>query len=385
MFQVNQLLPHQQRGVEMKRETLFGIVLFGLLTCVLLITATHPLIFAQDKTPNPDTKPKLALGVLIDASPHQKKVIEFEREVVSSIAERFDGLAAESFVISYAGKVNLLQDWSPLETGLEKASTQTDLEVEDGKNGRTLLNDALKAALLKLGARNDSDSKALIVIGEGNDLGSTAKYSQIKKLAKSSHVQCFALLVASHDLIGGRVRHFGFDLYDLADATKGHAYDVYTSRKHSDKAVKDILKRIEKFASRYPPPDNQSVLNKPSGFGTAYSEVTPAKPESLEIGSVGQKNTVARVAVAGHLNEGYGELLRLDIEFFAQRFCDAFRRAAFLLGGAPCQHRDLHMRHATPPPDSAQALGPRGLRLRPLARISFLTSKSETFYAKSPR
>ncbi len=105
----------------MKRETLFGILLLGQVTCVLLTTATHPLIFAQDKTTEPGTKPRLALGVLIDTSAHQKKVIEFEREVISSIADRFDGLGSESFVISYASKVNLLQDWSPLETGLEKS------------------------------------------------------------------------------------------------------------------------------------------------------------------------------------------------------------------------------------------------------------------------
>ena len=213
-------------------------------------------------------------GVLIDTSPHQKNVIEFEREVVSSITDRLDGFGAESFVIGYANEVNLLQDWSPLETGLKKASTQIDLEVEGGENGRTLLNDALKAALLKLEARNGSDSKALIVIGEGNDLGSTTKYSQVKKLARSGHVQCFALLVASHDLIGGRVRHFGFDLYDLAGATKGNAYDVGASRTHLDKAVNDMLKRV--ISSRRlssSPADNQSVLNESSGFGTAYSEV----------------------------------------------------------------------------------------------------------------
>ena len=93
----------------MKRKSLFGIVLLRLLTCYLATIAACPLILAQAKT-EPDTKPRLALGVLIDTSPHQKKVIEFEREVVSSIAERFDGLGAESFVISYASKVNLLQD-----------------------------------------------------------------------------------------------------------------------------------------------------------------------------------------------------------------------------------------------------------------------------------
>lgn len=88
--------------------------------------------------------------MLIDTSAHQKKVIELEREVVSSIAEHFDGLGAESFVISYANEVNLLQDWSPLETGLKTVSTGIDLDLEGAKNGRTLLNDALKAALLKL-------------------------------------------------------------------------------------------------------------------------------------------------------------------------------------------------------------------------------------------
>jgi hypothetical protein len=168
----------------------------------------------------------------------------------------------------------LLQDWSPLETGLKTVSTGIDLDLEGAKNGRTLLNDALKAALLKLGGRNDSDSKALIVIGEGNDLGSTTKYSQIKKLAKSNHVQCFALLVASHDLIGGRVRHFGFDLYDLAGATKGNAYDVGACRKRLDKAVKDMLKRIHesrKLSSA--PGDNQSVRNKSGDLGLLIQEV----------------------------------------------------------------------------------------------------------------
>ena len=39
-------------------------------------------------------------------------MIEFEREVLSSIADRFDGLRSKSFVITYADKVNLLRDCS---------------------------------------------------------------------------------------------------------------------------------------------------------------------------------------------------------------------------------------------------------------------------------
>jgi len=227
----------------MKRGTRIGRVLLRLLACYVATTAACPLILGQAET-DAVKKPRLALGVLIDTSTHQERVIEFEREVLSSFADRFDGLGSESFVITYGDKVNLLQDWSPPDTCFKTASTRIGLDLEGGKTGRTLLNDALKSALLKLAAKSDSDSKALIVIGEGNDLGSRSNYSQIKKMAKSSHVRCFAMLIASHDLMGGRVRHFGFDLYDLAGTTKGNAYDVGTSRKHLDKATRDLLKRI---------------------------------------------------------------------------------------------------------------------------------------------
>jgi hypothetical protein len=75
-------------------------------------------------------------------------------------------------------------------------------------------------------------------------VGSVTRYSQIKKRSQYAHVQCFVLLVADHNLIGGRVRHYGFDLYDLASATKGKAYDIERSQKNLAKAVRDVLKRV---------------------------------------------------------------------------------------------------------------------------------------------
>jgi hypothetical protein len=102
----------------------------------------------------------------------------------------------------------------------------------------------LNLALLEFVGGNPANSKVLIVIGEGNNSGGATKYSQIAKHAKTAHVQCFALLVAAHNLMGGRVRHFGFYLYDLASATKGKAYDVGRSRKNLDKAIADVRKRV---------------------------------------------------------------------------------------------------------------------------------------------
>lgn len=227
----------------MKREVVFRKTLLRMLISSLGLAASCTLLAAQEKT-QPDTKPRLSVGVLIDTSAHQKKVIEFQREVVNSVADGFADVATETFVVRYADEVELLQDWSPLGTGLRTASTRIELDVESGKNQRTLLYEALNAGLLKLDTGNIANSKVLIVIGEGNNAGGGIKYSQIKKRAKSAHVQCFVLLVADHNLMGGRVRHFGFDLYDLASATKGKAYDIERSRKHLDKAIKDVLKRV---------------------------------------------------------------------------------------------------------------------------------------------
>jgi len=227
----------------MKREIDCRMILLRLLFGSLGVAATCTVLLAQEKTESA-TKPRLSLGVLIDTSAHQKKVIEFEREVVKSLADGFDGVKTETFVVRYADEVELLQDWSAFGTGLRTVSPRIELDVESGKNHRTLLYEALNAGLLKLDTGNTATSKVLIIIGEGNNAGGGIKYSQIKKQAKSGHVQCFVLLVADHNLMGGRVRHFGFDLYDLASATKGKAYDIERSSKNLDKAIRDVLKRV---------------------------------------------------------------------------------------------------------------------------------------------
>lgn len=227
----------------MKCKTVFRMTPLRLLVCFLGFTATCTFVHAQEEAKS-ETKPKLSLAVLVDTSAHQKKVIEFEREAVGSIADAFAGVGTEALAVRYADEVELLQDWSPIGTGLKAVSARIDLDVESGKNQRTLLYEALDTALLKLDTASSANSKVLIVIGEGNNAGGRIKYSEIKKRAKSARVQCFVLLVADHNLMGGRVRHYGFDLYDLASATKGKAYDIERSRKNLDKAIKDVLKRV---------------------------------------------------------------------------------------------------------------------------------------------
>jgi len=226
-------------------ELIIRMSLCLLLTCFLDMTAACPTFAAQEKMAAP-TKPTISVGVVVDTRQHQRNVIDLEREAVNSIADIFAGETAEGFILTYGDKVDLLEDWTPLGRELKQASTRIELRAEIGKSGRTLLNDALHAALQKLDPRQDIDSKVLIVVGEGNDWGSSARNSEVKKLARAAHVQCFALLVADHELIDGRVRHFGFDLDALAWATKGNGYDVGKSRKRLDQALKDVVKRVRR-------------------------------------------------------------------------------------------------------------------------------------------
>ena len=192
-----------------------------------------------------EKRPRVSLGVLVDTSAHQGKVFEFQREVLNSLADAFAGVATESFLVRYGDEVETLQDWAPVDTGLKKVSTRIELDREGARNQRTLLYEALNAALVKLDTRDRANPKVLIVIGEGNNAGGNIKYAEIKKRARAAHVQCFVLLVADHNLMGGRVRHYGFYLYDLASATKGKAYDIERSRKNLDKAIRNVQKRVQ--------------------------------------------------------------------------------------------------------------------------------------------
>lgn len=223
------------------RRTGVGLTVVRLTLCFAIATA---LLALAQGIPAPESEPKLAVGVLVDTSLHQQNVGEFERQAIDSIAQQLDGVATDTFLFTYSDRVKLLQDWSPPAIGLKAASPQIQLERGENKHPATLLYDAINAALLKLGAQPGSSSRVLIVIGEGNDAGSSVKYSQIRKLARSNHVQCFALLVADHNLIGGRVRHYGWYLYDLASATRGAGYDIEHSHKHLEKALKNVLKKM---------------------------------------------------------------------------------------------------------------------------------------------
>jgi hypothetical protein len=207
-------------------------------------------VTAPDQAPI-ERAPKLSIGIVVDTHRQQAAVLPFERRVVEALASRLSGANADGFVISYSNRVRTIADWSPLESWPSDAVSHISLDDSVGQTATTGtdLNDALMAGVTTLGASSTGDLKGLIVIGEGNDGASAVNFPQLLAAAKAQHVRCFALLVANHRSQVGRVRQFGFDLFRLASGTHGKAYDVRTDPRLLDKALEDLLKRLQASSS----------------------------------------------------------------------------------------------------------------------------------------
>jgi hypothetical protein len=185
----------------------------------------------------------LSLGVVIDVRQQQREAIAFERQAVDALGSMLAGENTRALVVSYSDRVQVVEDWSPT-VGLKDAALRLSADGgEDGRRGAPL-NDALLNGLARLSAVGHEGRRALIVIGEGNDGGSSTTFADVLSAAKAGHVQCFAMLVANHRSQVGRVRQFGFDLYRLASATHGKAYDVRTDPGLLDDALRDLLARL---------------------------------------------------------------------------------------------------------------------------------------------
>jgi hypothetical protein len=193
-----------------------------------------------------ESGPKFSIGVVVDTHRQQAAVLPFERRVVEALVGRLAGPDADGFVISYSNRIQTIADWSPLESWPIAAVPKISLD-DSGEGDATRgadLNDGLMAGVAKLSS-SATGLRRLIVIGEGNDGGSAAQFSQLLAAARAQHVQCFALLVANHRSQVGRIREFGFDLFRLASGTHGKAYDVRTDPHLLDKALEDVLKRLQ--------------------------------------------------------------------------------------------------------------------------------------------
>jgi VWFA-related protein len=162
----------------------------------------------------------LTLGILIDSSGSQQRVLEMEKEVGASFLENILRPKDEAFVISFDVDVNLLQDFtnsvSRLRTALNTAKINIGGGVgcssgpigpqgpipcsSTGPRG-TLLYDAVYLASHDELA-HEVGRKAMILLTDGEDQGSRLTVRDAIEAAQKADAICYVLLIADRGFYG---------------------------------------------------------------------------------------------------------------------------------------------------------------------------------------
>ncbi len=210
-----------------------------------------------------ETDLPLTLGLLIDISASQERLIDIERQAASSFFSSVIRKKDEAFLISFGKSTDLLQDYSSspkqLSAGLEdlRGDGQTPMSGGPipntgpvptmGSPKGTLLFDAVYlAANEKL--KSEVGRKALILITDGEDQGSTYNRKTAIEAAQKSDAIIYSIYYVDRGfysqggfMIGGGGGEG--DLRKMSEETGGHVFTV--SSKHPlSQIFKDIQEEL---------------------------------------------------------------------------------------------------------------------------------------------
>lgn len=184
----------------------------------------------------------LTLGILIDTSGSQQRVLQMEQEVGGSFLNQILRDKDEAFVLNFDVEVNLLQDFTNSTRRLRSALNSTKINAPPdncsgmpGQGGGplpchstpkgTLLYDAVYLASHDELAK-EVGRKAMILLTDGEDQGSQLKVKDAVEAAQRSDSIVYVLLCADRGFYGG----FGYsgdrDMRKLTEETGGRVIDV---------------------------------------------------------------------------------------------------------------------------------------------------------------
>lgn len=213
----------------------------------------------------------LTLGILLDTSGSQQRVLPLEQEAGSQFLERVLKAKDEAFLLSFDVNVDLLQDFTNSPRLLAHAMNRAEINTAGGNGAAgmpgagggtvptigdpkgTLLYDAIYlAANEKL--TQESGRKAMIILTDGDDQGSRTKISEAIAAAQKSNVMIYVILIADTGFYGG----WGYNGYSAADRmskeTGGRLINVGNNGKKLEEAFAQIEDELRtQYVATYTP------------------------------------------------------------------------------------------------------------------------------------
>jgi len=217
----------------------------------------------------------LTLGIMIDTSGSQQRVLEMEKEVGASFLESILRQKDEAFVISFDIDINLLQDFTNSVSRLRHALNEAKINTggvscsggpigpqgpipcsSSGPRGTALYDAVYLASHDELG--HEVGRKAMILLTDGEDQGSRLKIKDAIEAAQKADVICYVLLIADRGFYGGSLFYSGdAEMKKLTQETGGRVIDVGNKVDKLRKAFDDIAAELRsQYNIGYTPTNN---------------------------------------------------------------------------------------------------------------------------------
>jgi VWFA-related protein len=192
-----------------------------------------------------ETDLPLTLGILIDSSGSQMRVLDMEKTVGGSFLESILRPKDEAFVIGFDVDINLLQDFTTSVSQLKHALNEAKINTggvscgggpvgpqgpvpcsSTGPRGTALYDAVYLASHDEFS--HEVGRKAMILLTDGEDQGSKLKIKDAIEAAQKADAICYVLLIADRGFYG--MGGFGYsgdsDMRKLTQETGGRVIEV---------------------------------------------------------------------------------------------------------------------------------------------------------------
>ena len=200
------------------------------------------------------TDTPLTLGILVDTSPSQQRVLPLEQEEGKAFIRQVLRPKDMAFVLHFDLDVELLQDFTGDKNMLAKAIDETVINgggagptggtFPDQRECCTYLYDAVYLASNDQ-LKNEVGRKVIILLTDGEDAGSKMKLENALESAQKSDVLVYSLNISDRMFYGRQGMFFSGDavLRKLSDDTGGRVIEV-NSQRDVGKAFQEIADEL---------------------------------------------------------------------------------------------------------------------------------------------
>lgn len=189
-----------------------------------------------------ETDTPLTMGLMVDTSPSQERVLPVEQEQAKVFLDQVLRPKDLAFVLHFDIEVELLQDFTADQQRLARAIDETQINgggggptpttfPTSGNFGATHLYDAVYLASTEL-LKNEVGRKVLIMLTDGEDQGSKEKLNTALEVAQKSNVIIYSIEISDRMFYYSRGMGYSGDsvLHKLSEETGGRVIRASNAR-----------------------------------------------------------------------------------------------------------------------------------------------------------